>query len=99
MKLILGESNPEHVPKGRYKRWHIPLRILEDIKSDVDQGNFTEWGICPGGGHGFALTDLEEDELFRVLEKYRPAHKFTVEPMLSIEDCLSSVREIRADIG
>lgn len=99
MKLIIWESNPEHVPKEREERWTLSLRILEDIKIDVAQDNFTKWGICPGGGHGFALTELDDDELFKVLEKYRPAHKFTIKPMLSIDDCLSSVREIREEAG
>ncbi len=96
ISLILWEANwpiiaggytadPEEAQKGR-------ISMLEGIKKDIDSGVIKMWGASPAGGRGFMVFEGDEKELFAQLQKNVPRLKGKVEPMISIDEMISTLK-------
>ena len=96
ISLILWEANwpviaggftadPEEAQKGR-------ISMLEGIKKDIDSGVIKMWGASPVGGHGFMVFEGDEKELFALLQKTAPRLKSKVEPMIAIDEMISTLK-------
>jgi len=53
------------------------------------------WGINPGGNHGFAVSDLDEKQIFAGNARYIPHVIFNVEPMLDIDEVISTLTQMQ----
>jgi hypothetical protein len=93
--LILWEVNTEFYPRDPKELFKLQMQMLEAVKADVDSGVHSAWGMGAGGGSGYAVTKLQGEELFMSLSKFTPVISFTVEPMLSIDEAISSMKQIQ----
>ncbi len=91
-KLILWEVDESFAPKDPEERMKHIIQMCELVKADLESGTHTNWGIAPGGGHGYALTDKDEKEVFGSLTKFSPNIKFKVESMISIDDLIALLK-------
>ena len=96
ISLILWEANwpviavgftadPEEAQKGR-------ISMLEGIKKDIDSGVIKMWGASPAGGRGFMIFEGDEKELFALLHKTAHRLKSKVEPMIAIDEMISTLK-------
>lgn len=76
-------------PKERMKLW---ITMLELVKKDIDSGFDKFWGMNPGGGCGFAVSDRDEKEIFASLARFTPYVKFKVEPVLSVDEVIETLK-------
>ncbi len=91
-KLILWEVDESFAPQDPEERMKHIIQMCELVKADLESGTHTNWGIAPGGGHGYALTDKDEKEVFATLAKFIPYVKFKVEPMVSIDEVIAILK-------
>ncbi len=71
-KLILWEIDGLFTPKDPEERMKHTMQMIEFVKADQGSGEHTSWGASIGGGHGYALTDKDEKEVFGSLTKFSP---------------------------
>jgi hypothetical protein len=69
--------------------------MCEMVKKGMEKGGFKMWGMNPGGNHGFAVTDLDEKQIFAGNARYIPHVIFNVEPMLDIDEVISTLTEMQ----
>jgi hypothetical protein len=93
--LILWESNTEFLPRDPKERFKLHMQMLEAVKADIDSGVHSAWGMSPGGSSGYAISKLQGEKLFMALSKFSPNISFTVEPMLSIDETISSMKQMQ----
>ena len=79
------QGDPEGVAKNR-------ISTLERIKEEVDSGVIKMWGVSPAGGRGFMIFEGDEKELFALLQKTAPRLKSKVEPMIAIDEMISTLK-------
>ena len=91
-KLILWKVDELFTPKDPEERKKNIIKMCELVKADQESGKYTSWGIAPGGGHGYALTDKDEKEVFASLRKFTPNIKFKVESMIPIDDFIALLK-------
>jgi hypothetical protein len=53
------------------------------------------WGVSAAGARGYMVFEGDEKELFGLLQKTLPRIKYKVEPMISIDDVLATVKTIQ----
>ena len=70
----------------------VRMTMLEGIKKDIDSGVLKMWGVSPAGGRGFMLFEGDEKALYAQLQKLFPRISFKVEPMLSIDETISTLK-------
>ena len=51
--------------------------------------------VCPTGDHGYSLTVRDESEIMIDLARFAPFVKFTVETMLSVDECMASLKKMQ----
>ena len=68
------------------------ISALETIKEDVDSGVLKMWGVSPAGGRGYMVFEGDEKKLFALLQRNAPRFKCKVEPMISIDEILATVK-------
>jgi hypothetical protein len=93
-KLILWEMNRSFTPADPGERMKLQMTLCELVKADMENGIHTHWGINPGAGNGFAITDKDEKTIFASLAKFIPYVEFTVEPMLSIDEVIAVLKNL-----
>lgn len=97
-KLITWETDLALIPTDPKERLAFQLSGLEAVKSLVESGRAKSWGMDPAGLRGYSLTDMDEQQIFITLARFHPAIKFKVETMLSVDECLSCVEEIKKQV-
>jgi len=88
--IVAGEftADPDEAQKGR-------ISWLEGIKEDINSGVIKMWGVSAAGARGFMVFEGDEKELFGLLQKTLPRIKYKVEPMISIDDVLATVKAMQ----
>jgi len=95
VKLILWEMDHSFFPPEPEERMKLTMTLCEMVKKSMDDGKMKMWGMNPGGNHGFAITDEDEKVVFAGNAQYIPHVKFTVEPMLSIDEVIAAMQSIQ----
>jgi hypothetical protein len=92
IKLITWEMDRSHAPADPAERLKLTMVHCEMVKKGMDSGKTKMWGMNPGGNHGFSVTDGDEKEIFAMIAQYIPHVKFKVEPMLSIDEVIATLK-------
>ena len=90
--LMLWETNDSLTPTDPEERKKFNMSNLQRIKEGVDTGRLKMWGISPGGGSGFAITEAEGKELLAMTSMWSPYVTFEVAPMLSAAEAIESMK-------
>jgi hypothetical protein len=81
-------------PEERVKGW---LSMLEMVKADVKAGATKDWGCVAGGDCGYSITEAaSETELFTGLLRWTPYVHFEVEPVLTVDQTIESIKKAAA---
>jgi len=92
IKLITWEMDRSHAPADPAERLKLTMVHCELVKKGMDSGKTKMWGMNPGANHGFSITDGDEKEIFAMIAQYIPHVKFKVEPMLSIDEVIATLK-------
>jgi len=93
--LILWEINTDYDPRDPKERFKLHMQLLEVVKADVESGVHSAWGMSAGGHSGYMTSELQGEKLYMSLAKFMPLIKFTVTPMLSIDETISSAKQMQ----
>ena len=91
MKLITWEMDRSRESTDPAERAKHAMKMCEMVKKSMEKGGFKMWGMNPGGNHGFAVSDSDEKEILAYNARYIPYVKFSVEPMLDIDEVISTL--------
>jgi len=89
--LMLWETNESLVPPDPEEQKKFHMGNLERIKEGIKTGRLIMWGISPGGGNGYAITEAEGKELLAMTSMWSPYVKFTIKPMLSADEAIEAM--------
>jgi hypothetical protein len=64
------------------------------VKEDVEKGIHTAWGMDLGGMSGFALTNLDGEDLYLAMMRFSPLIKFKVKRMLTIDEAIDATQKL-----
>ena len=95
MKLITWEMDRTHAPADPTERIKLTMALGAMVKKHMDSGQMKIWGMNPGGNHGFSVTDTDEKTTFAMIAQSIPHVKFKVEPMLSIDAVIETVKKMQ----
>lgn len=93
--LLLWESNTAHTPLDPKERIGLWLKMLEGVKTGIESGITETWGISPSGDKGFSISNQSEQALLTTLAAYSPYVKFKVLKMLSIDEAIAAIKELK----
>jgi hypothetical protein len=99
VNLVLWEVNSEFTPKDPAKRMKLQMQMLSQVKENLEKGLHISWGMSPGGSTGYALTKLDGDKLFATLGRFSPNVKFTVKPMISVDEAIAVLKQTQAQLA
>ena len=95
MNLILWERDPSDWPSDQEGRMKLINTHIEMTKKDLASGDLKIWGVSPGGGKGFAITEGEGKEKLAGLMKYTPYYSFEIAPMLSVDEIIEVMKAMQ----
>jgi hypothetical protein len=96
VNLILWELYSTLIPTDPVERMKALMQMLTMVKDDVTKGVHSSWGMSPTGRHGYALTDLDGDKLFAALTPFTTYVKFTVKPMIAVDEAIAVMKQMQA---
>ena len=86
LNLVLWERDPALWPSNQEERMKLINAHLEMTKKDLESGSVKIWGVSPGGGKGFAITEGEGKDKLAGLLKYSGYYNFTSAPMFTVDE-------------
>ena len=92
MYLILWEANSALMPTNPQERMKLIVSHTEMTKKDLESGDVKMWGVSPGGGRGFSITEGDAKEIMTGTMKYAPYYNFEIKPMLSIDEVMDAMK-------
>lgn len=78
------------------ERLKLFIQMAESVKATIDAGTTKDWGIDAAGGSGYAIMEGTETEVYETLLKYRPYITFEVNPVISLDKHLESLKKMAA---
>ena len=95
MNLIIWETEMSPWPSDAEERMKLIASHIEMTKQDLGSGAVKLWGVSPGGGKGFAITEGEGKEKLAGLLKYTPYYTFNIAPMMSIDEISEVMKQMQ----
>lgn len=92
--LIKWEVEKKFLAKTPEERIKIQVQMQKMVKEDLEKGIHTAWGIDLGGMSGFALSDVDGEDLYLSLMRFSPMIKFKVIKMLTIDEAISATQKL-----
>jgi hypothetical protein len=92
--LIKWEVETKFLAKTPEERLKMQVQMQKWVKEDVEKGIHTAWGIDLGGMSGFALTNLDGEDLYLAMMRFSPLIKFKVKRMLTIDEAIDATQKL-----
>ena len=86
---MLIPTNPEE----RAKLW---LRLLEQVKADMQSGDILDWGITADLSAGYTIRETDEIGLNIDVSKYTPFVVVDAKPVLTPDQAIAAVKKVAA---
>jgi hypothetical protein len=83
--LILWEVDQSRVPVDPKERGLLWSGMEDMVKKDIQEGKTSDWGCFVGELSGYAVSEQSEVALSNYLQPYVPHVRFTVRPVMSVE--------------
>jgi hypothetical protein len=99
VNLIIWKVDPTFTPRTPEERLKLWEQLQQLTKADLASGAASAWGVAVGGMEGFALTELDGEDLYLMIAKYSPICKFTVKKMLSIDEALDATQKMKQQLS
>jgi hypothetical protein len=99
VNLILWKTDPAFLPRTPEERLNMIEQMQQMTKADLASGAASAWGIAIGGADGYAISDLDGEELYLALAKYSPIVKFTIKKMLSIDEAIDATEKMKQQLN
>ncbi len=94
VNLIKWEVEKKFLAKTPEERLKMQVQMQKWVKEDVEKGIHTAWGLDLGGMSGFALTDLDGEDLYLAMMRFSPLIKFKVKRMLTIDEAIDATQKL-----
>jgi hypothetical protein len=95
VNLILWKIDSTFTPRTQEERLKLIETMQQMAKGDLENGSASAWGIAFGGTEGYALSDLDGEDLYLALAKYSPNVIFTVKKMLSVDEVINATEKMK----
>jgi len=92
--LIKWEVETKFLAKTPEERLKMQVQMQKWVKEDVEKGIHTAWGMDLGGMSGFALTNLNGEDLYLAMMRFSPLIKFKVKRMLTIDEAIDATQKL-----
>ena len=92
--LIKWEVETKFLAKTPEERLKMQVQMQKWVKEDVEKGIHTAWGMDLGGMSGFALTNLDGEDLYLAMMRFSPLIKFKVKRMLTIDEAIDATQKL-----
>jgi len=94
VNLINWEVEKTFLAKTPEERLKMQVQMQKWVKEDVEKGIHTAWGLDLGGMSGFALTNLDGEDLYLAMMRFSPLIKFKVKRMLTIDEAIDATQKL-----
>ena len=94
VNLIKWEVEKKFLAKTPEERLKMQVQMQKWVKEDVEKGIHTAWGLDLGGMSGFALTNLDGEDLYLAMMRFSPLIKFKVKRMLTIDEAIDATQKL-----
>ena len=92
--FIKWEVEKKFLAKTPEERVKIQVQMQKWVKEDVEKGLHSAWGINMGGMSGFAITNLDGEDLYLALMRFSPLIKFKVKRMMTIDEVMAATEKL-----
>jgi hypothetical protein len=83
--LILWELDHSRMPEDLKERGVMFTMLVDSIKEDIKAGIHMDWGSYIAGGKGYAVSEGDELELAKLMQRFVPFVKFEIHQVMSID--------------
>ena len=83
--LILWELDHSRIPEDLKERGGMFTMMVDSIKADIKAGIHADWGAYVAGGKGYTVSEGNEPELARLMQRFVPFVKFEIHQVMSID--------------
>jgi hypothetical protein len=92
--LYLWEQVPGTLPADPRQRGEILGKMIEMTKKALDDRRISDWGLFAGGDAGYCIGEGTEADALRGAMQFTPYYKFTVHPVLSLQQVAEVMKSI-----
>ncbi len=82
-------------PETSERLLEVQTEFVEDMQKEMKNRRYSAFGVSASGESGYAITELSETDILKNISKYRPHLRFNVEPMMTAEQCLTTLKEAK----
>jgi hypothetical protein len=83
--LILWELDDSRIPLDPKERGAAWTMMTDTVKQDLKAGIHSDWGAYVGGGKGYAVSEGNELEIAKLMQRFVPFVKFEVHQVMTVE--------------
>ncbi|HEY41027.1 MAG TPA: hypothetical protein G4O18_04110 [Dehalococcoidia bacterium] len=83
--LILWELDQSRIPENPKERGVTFTMMVDLIKEDIRANIHTDWGAYIAGGKGYAVSEGDELELAKLMQRFVPFVKFEIHQVMTID--------------
>ena len=94
--LNLWEMDYSRMPADPKERMAMQKKQLEAVIKMLNEGEIIDWGIFPGGGSGFGISEGTEADALRRAMQFIPYAKFQTFPVLSASEVVEVMKSLQA---
>jgi hypothetical protein len=88
------EIDTTKVPINPQERGAAWLPMVQMVKQDLQRGVLKAWGVYPGEMRGFGLAEGNEEEIYKMAQRYIPFVHFTTHPTLTADQMEKLLKEM-----
>jgi len=96
--FIRWHVNPSKTPAMPEECGKLYLSMLEMVEAALHTGKLTDWGQLGNGLDGYAISELNEEELFAVLVQWAPIATCEVFPVLNAAQSMDAIEGVAAEM-
>ena len=83
--LILWELDDSRIPLDPKERGAAWTMMTDMVKQDLKAGIHSDWGSYVGGGKGYTISEGNELEIAKLMQRFVPFVKFEVHQVMTVE--------------
>jgi len=92
--ITLWEMDYSKLPDDPEERIRILMKNCNMTKENLKSGAASDWGSFAGSRAGYSIHEGTEEEVALETMKFSPYVKFTVYPVLSVDQVLENIKKL-----
>ena len=89
--FVRWRMNPHESFKTPEDRGKFVMKMLDDVKEEMQSGKITDWGTCIDGSGGYSVYEVPSDrDVFDSLQKWVPHVTYDVRQVLTVQQLIEA---------